>query len=162
MHTTRSCATLPRSISSSGENRSPASVRLYDGQSAAATACASGSSAADDKAKLEAEATELKTRIAELDAFSALPLPLALLSGYEALAVFTGTIRPGFEDDLRKAVQQMDVVAGAEPETVLAIFVDRASREAALKVLLDHGFQELRVPKGQLAAFEETQGPKPC
>ena len=114
-------------------------------------------SAADDKAKLEAEATELKTRIAELEAFSALPLPLALLSGYEALAVFTGTIRPGFEDDLRKAVLQVDVVEGAEPETVLAIFVDRASREAALKVLLDHGFQEFRVPKGQLAAFEETQ-----
>jgi hypothetical protein len=49
VHATRSCATLLRSIWESGENRSAASVRLYKGQSAAATfragAVASGAGA---------------------------------------------------------------------------------------------------------------------
>lgn len=114
-------------------------------------------SAADDKAKLEGEAADLKARVEELRAFSSLPLPLSLLSGYGALAVFTGTVRPGFEEALRGAVRHLEVLGGEDPAGVVAVFVDKESRDAALKVLLDSGFQEVRVPPGELAAFEEIQ-----
>jgi V/A-type H+-transporting ATPase subunit I len=114
-------------------------------------------SAADDRAKLEVEAGELRARIAELGAFQGLPVPLSLLSGYGALAVFTGTVKEGFEAPLKGAVRQLDVLAGEDPSGVVAIFVDRESREAAVRVLLDSGFQEVRVPEGELPAFEEIQ-----
>ncbi len=114
-------------------------------------------SAADDRAKLEVEAGELKARIEEMKVFETLPVPLALLSGYGELAVFTGMVRPGFEGALRAVVQDLDVIAGEDPTGVVAIFVDKGSRESAVKVLLDHGFQEVRVPSGELAAFEEAQ-----
>lgn len=114
-------------------------------------------SAADDRAKLEVEAAELKARIEELRGFEKLPVPLSLLSGYGALAVFTGTVRPGFEAALQKVVTQLDVVQGDDPAGVVAIFVDKESREAAVKVLLDNGFSEVRVPAGELPAFEEIQ-----
>src|SRR5882762_2622423 len=65
-------------------------------------------SAADDKAKLEGEAADLKARVEELRTYSALALPLSLLSGYGALAVFTGTVRPGFEGALRGAVRHLE------------------------------------------------------
>ncbi len=114
-------------------------------------------SAADDRAKLEVEAAELKARVEELKAFEALPVPLSLFSGYGALAVFTGTVRPGFETALRPVVRSLDVMAGEDPAGVVAVFVDKESREAALKVLLDNGFEEVRVPEGELPAFEEVQ-----
>src|SRR5206468_3863945 len=51
-----------------------------------------------------------------------------------------------------------EVIAGPDPAGVVAIFVDKPSGEAAVKALLDSGFQEVRVPQGELPAFEEIQG----
>ena len=115
-------------------------------------------SAADDKAKLEAEVSELKARIEELRPFESIPVPLNLLGGYGALAVFTGTLRPGFEPALRAVVRHLEVIRGEDPAGVAAIFVDKESRDSAVKALLDQGFQEVRLPKGEMAAFEEMQG----
>src|SRR3990172_3686207 len=114
-------------------------------------------SAADDKAKLEAEASELRAHIEELRPFESIPVPLSLLGGYGALAVFTGTARPGFEPALKACVRHLEVIRGEDPAGVAAVFVDKESRDAAVKVLLDHGFQEGRLPKGEMAAFEEVQ-----
>ena len=114
-------------------------------------------SAADDRAKLEAEAAELKARVEELRPFAGLPTPLGLLSGYGSLAVFTGTVKDGFEAKLRGAVKSLEVIQGSDPGGVVAIFVDKESREAALKVLLDAGFQEARVPRGEGAAKDEMK-----
>jgi len=114
-------------------------------------------SAADDKAKLEAEASELRAHIEELRPFESIPVPLSLLGGYGALAVFTGTARPGFEPALKACVRHLEVIRGEDPAGVAAVFVDKESRDAAVKVLLDHGFQEVRLPKGEMAAFEEVQ-----
>lgn len=114
-------------------------------------------SAADDRAKLEAEASELKARVDELRPFETMPVPLSLLGGYGALAVFTGTVRPGFEPALQAVVRHLEVMRGEDPTGVAAVFVDRESRDAAVKVLLDHGFQEVRLPKGDMAAIEEMQ-----
>jgi V/A-type H+-transporting ATPase subunit I len=113
-------------------------------------------SAADDRAKLEAEVSDLKTLIEELRPFERLPVPLAELSGYKSLAVFTGYVREGFAGPLQAAVRHLDTVV-VDPADVVAVFVDAESREAAVKVLLDHGFQELRVPRGEGLASEEIQ-----
>jgi V/A-type H+-transporting ATPase subunit I len=113
--------------------------------------------AADDRGKLEAEAAELRARIEELRPFETLPTPLDLLGGYGALAVFTGFVREGFEGRLKDAVKSLDIVGGSDPAGAVAVFVDRESRDAAMKVLLDAGFQEARVPKGTRSALEEIR-----
>lgn len=113
--------------------------------------------AADDKVKLEGVAAELRGRIEALKAFETLPLPLALLSGYRELAVFTGHVQPGFEKDLERVCRHVDVVRPTDPEGAVAIFVDTPSRDAAVKALLDRGFQEVRAADGQGTAAEEIR-----
>lgn len=114
-------------------------------------------SAADERAKLEAEIAELKAKVEEMGPFEHLSVPLSLLSGYGSLVVFTGHVRPGFAGPLQGAVRHLDTIIGDDPNDVVAIFVDAESRDAAVKVLLDNGFQEVRVPRGTMSAAEEIQ-----
>lgn len=114
-------------------------------------------SVADDKARIEQEINEVKGRMEELRPFVGTSVPLSLLAGYESLAVFAGTVRPGFERALNSAVKNYDVISGAGESDLQIIFVDAASREKAVKVLLDNGYQEMRIPPGQRTAAEELR-----
>jgi V/A-type H+-transporting ATPase subunit I len=114
-------------------------------------------SVADDKARIEQQINEVKGKIEELRPFAAVPVPLSLLGGYGSLAVFAGTLRAGYEQALSSAVRHFDVIEAAGDSELKVIFVDAPSRERAVKVLLDNGYQEVRVPSGQRTAAEELK-----
>lgn len=112
-------------------------------------------SVADDKARIEAQINEVKGRADELRPFLGIDMPLSLLGGYESLAVFAGTVRPGFERALSSAARNFDVLSASGDSDLKVILVDAGSRDRAVKVLLDNGYQEVRVPSGERTAAEE-------
>ncbi len=76
------------------------------------------------------------------------PLDLELYSGYESLAVFTGTVRTDPEPALRSAVKSFEVFKSKSGDFVV-VFVPKAEAMEAQKALVQSGYTEMVVPKGK-------------
>lgn len=76
------------------------------------------------------------------------PLDLELYSGYESLAVFTGTVRSDPEALLKSSLKSYDIFKSKNGDFV-AVFVPKAEAMEAQKALGQSGYTEVVVPKGK-------------
>jgi V/A-type H+-transporting ATPase subunit I len=96
------------------------------------------------KKKIQALLADLSRRIDEMTPFAGLPLALGDYRGYEALEVLVGKAARDVED-LESAVREFEAFAAPG---FLALFVPKASAQAARDYLAQHGFSPVAVPDG--------------
>jgi len=87
-----------------------------------------------------------RDQTASLGPLSALPISLELLSGYESLAVFVGTVASPVETDVSKVSHSNEVFTGGSNAVAVFVPVDKSSEVS--EVLSEHGFSEISVPSG--------------
>jgi len=79
---------------------------------------------------------------------ASIPLDIELYSGYDSLAVFTGTVRSDPEPALRAAVKGFEIFKSKNNDFV-AVFVAKKEAAEAQRALVQNGYAEVAVPKGK-------------
>ena len=100
----------------------------------------------DERNEVLQTVTELKTKKTELELLSGLPLDLEMYNGYDSIVVFVGTV---------KADPTAAIAALADSEffitddkKLVAIFVKKAQKDEAQRILADFGYADFAVPEG--------------
>ncbi|MHC1595025.1 MAG: V-type ATP synthase subunit I [Methanotrichaceae archaeon] len=96
-------------------------------------------------AVIENDVKVKQDQISAMKPLSALPIPLELLSGYEALATFVGTVDSPVESDVSGVSPSNEVFSAGDHAVAVFVPVDKAS--AVSGVLAEHGFVETSLPK---------------
>ena len=100
----------------------------------------------------ENQLRELDRKAEELGPFSDVPLKLEDYEPYLNLAVLVGTVRsdpgPALEKKLSGRGHEV-FVTGHKEGHLMVLFVEKRAQDDALKVLLDHGFNEVKPPQGK-------------
>lgn len=96
-------------------------------------------------AEIENDVKVKQDQISAMKPLSALPIPLELLSGYESLATFVGTVDSPVESDVSGVSPSNEVFSAGDHAVAVFVPVDKAS--AVSGVLAEHGFVETSLPK---------------
>ena len=95
-------------------------------------------------AEIENDVKIKQDQISAMKPLSALPVPLELLSGYESLATFVGTVDSPVESDVTRVSPPNEVFSAGDAVAVF-VPVDKASEVSG--ILAEHGFSEISLPK---------------
>jgi V/A-type H+-transporting ATPase subunit I len=106
------------------------------------------STKAESKQRILSLIREKEAEIRALEPISSFAIPLELYEGYEGLAVFVGTCRSNPSDALASRIRDHDLsIAARKSDFAIALFTTAEDAPTASKVLIDHGFQETKLPK---------------
>jgi len=105
----------------------------------------------EDKTRIEDHLKKIDGRIAQLQPFVDIDIPLELYTGYEHLTVFTGSVRDmkTFTERLPGITSEYDLFVAPGAEQVLALFVSKTYTEDAGSLLAECGYTELKLPEGK-------------
>ncbi len=95
-------------------------------------------------AEIENDVKIKQDQISAMKPLSALPVPLELLSGYESLATFVGTVDSPVESDVTRVSSANEVFSAGD---AVAVFVPVDKTSEVSDVLAEHGFSEISLPK---------------
>ena len=106
------------------------------------------STKAEARQKIQSLIREKEAEIKSLDPVRTFGIPVEYYDGYENLAVFVGICKQDPEPALRAKVKDFELFANAKKsEIAIALFVKNEWRLEASRILTDHGFQEVKLPK---------------
>jgi len=105
----------------------------------------------EDKTRIEDHLKKIDERIAQLQPFIGIDIPLELYTGYEHLAVFTGYVRDSKKlmEELPGITDEYDLYSAAGTEQVIALFISKGRAQAAEKLLAESGYTEVKLPEGK-------------
>jgi len=108
-------------------------------------------SVTEDKTRIEDHLKKIDERIAQLQPFVNIDLPLEFYTGYDHLTVFTGSARDmkRLMEELPGITAEYDLVVAPDAEQVFALFIAKAYAEAGGKLLAECGFTEMKLPEGK-------------
>ncbi|OGS55424.1 MAG: hypothetical protein A3K60_05310 [Euryarchaeota archaeon RBG_19FT_COMBO_56_21] len=106
------------------------------------------SSKADSRQKIQALVREKEGEIRALEPIIPFAIAVELYDGYDNLSSFVGTCRTDPGAALKGKVSECEVfVDSRKSDVVIAAFVRNEDRTEAMKILAEHAFQELKLPK---------------
>lgn len=114
----------------------------------------------DERNQVLQTLTDLKTKRSELEALSHLPLNLDAYRGYDSIAVMVGTIKADPSAALPALADAEFFIS--DDKKLAAVFVKKAEKEEAQRILAEFGYTEFNVPEGtgtpkeNLAAVDVT------
>ncbi|OGD46620.1 hypothetical protein A3K69_08850 [Candidatus Bathyarchaeota archaeon RBG_16_57_9] len=106
------------------------------------------SSKADSRQKIQALVREKEGEIRALEPIVPFAIPVELFDGYDNLSSFVGICKTDPSAALTSKVAECEVFADARKSDVVVVaFVKSEGRTEASKILAEHGFQEIKLPK---------------
>ncbi len=106
------------------------------------------SSKADSRQKIQALVREKEGEIRALEPITPLGIPVELYDGYDRLASFVGVCKTDPGAALGEKTPESEVVVHPrKSDFVVAAFVKTDDRAEASKILAEHDFQEIKLPK---------------
>jgi len=106
------------------------------------------SSKADAKQKIQSMIRERENDIKSLEPILTFGIPVEDYDGYETLSVFVGTCKQDPEHALEGKIGDYELFKHErKTDFAIALFVTSGMRLEASRILVDHGFQEIKLPK---------------
>ncbi len=106
------------------------------------------STKAESRQRIQSLIREKEAEIRALEPVSSFDIPLELYDGYEGLAVFAGTCGSDPSEALSSRIRDFDLsILARKSDFAVALFARAEDASSASKVLIDHGFQETKLPK---------------
>jgi V/A-type H+-transporting ATPase subunit I len=112
-----------------------------------------------EKSALESQLKDLNHRGELLKPYEALGLPLEMLSGYETVAVFTGTVAGDIEPSVKGITGDYELFSAPYGKgQLIALYVPKAVAAQASDVLIKNGFVEIEPlrEKGEPAVIRKS------
>jgi V/A-type H+-transporting ATPase subunit I len=105
----------------------------------------------EDKTRIEDHLKKIDERIAQLQPFVSIDIPLELYTGYDHLSIFTGYVRDlkKLADALPGITEEYELFTAEGAEQVIALFISKAHAQEAEKLLAESGYTEAKLPEGK-------------
>jgi V/A-type H+-transporting ATPase subunit I len=102
----------------------------------------------ESKQKIETLIRDKELESQALEPFAGFGLKVEDFEGYASIACLVGTCRTDPEAELRSTVSQIEIFkSGQRNGFIVAAFVPVGEKTEATRVLTEHGFQEVKLPK---------------
>jgi len=107
-------------------------------------------SLAEDKKRVEDHLKKLDERIHQITPFSDIDIPLEQYQGYDHLKVFTGYVTEikKLEHELPTITDEYELFLSKTTPGIMALFITKFQADAALKLLSETGYNEIKLPEG--------------
>jgi V/A-type H+-transporting ATPase subunit I len=106
------------------------------------------SAKAESKQKIQALIREKESETKALEPFRMFIIPVEDYEGYDSLSVFTGVCKTDPEPALRSRLHDYELQMNArKTDFAVALFARSEERLEAGRILAEHGFQEIKLPK---------------
>jgi len=106
------------------------------------------SSKAEARQKIQNLIREKEAEINALEPFASFGVKVEDYEGYDNIIAFTGTCKRDPEDSLSKKLQEHEILElSRKTDIVVAVFVRNEDRMEAARILSEHDFQEIKLPK---------------
>ena len=108
----------------------------------------STSSKAEARQRIQSLVREKENEIKVLDLVKSFGIPVEHYDGYDSISVLVGTCKQDPEHDFKDNLDSYDILKfERKSDMVIAAFVTNEERLEASRILVDHGFQEIKLPK---------------
>jgi V/A-type H+-transporting ATPase subunit I len=106
------------------------------------------SSKSDARQKIQSLVREMDAEVKALEPVRTFGIPIENYDGYDNLAVFVGTCKLDPEPALKDKIKEFELFKNQrKADLSVAVFVKNDERLEASRILTDHGFQEIKLPK---------------
>ena len=100
------------------------------------------------KLKIQSMIRERESEISAVTPFIPFGIPIEYYSGYDNITAITGMCSDDPEEDLSSKIGDFELFTEKlKSEVTVALFVKTGDRAEAARILSQHGYQELKVPK---------------
>lgn len=104
----------------------------------------------ESRQRIQALIREREGEVAALEPIRTFGIPVEDYDGFETIAPIVGVCKEDPEEELSAKLPSLELFKKpGKGSTVVAAFVQNEARQAAMKVLSNHGFSELKIPKLQ-------------
>ena len=106
------------------------------------------SAKAEARLKIQSLIREKEAEIRGLEPIKTFQVPVEQYDGYENISVLVGTCKRDPEPALRDKIGDLEIFKSEQRDDFsIAVFLPNERRAEAARILGDHGFQEMRIPK---------------
>ena len=106
------------------------------------------SSKADSRQKIQALVREKEGEIRALEPIITFSIPVELYDGYDNISCLVGTCKKDPSAELEGKIPEIEVFTDVrKSDVVVVVFVTNEARAEAAKILSEHDFQEVKLPK---------------
>jgi V/A-type H+-transporting ATPase subunit I len=107
-------------------------------------------SKAESRQKIQTLIREKESEIRALTPFKGFGIPVEDYEGYDNISAFAGTCKTDPSADLGTKIEEMEIFKEQRKgDLALAVFVRNEDRAEAARILAEHEFQEVKLPKLQ-------------